>query len=196
MPKIVDHEQRRRDILEATWRVIAQKGIEAATIREIAREAGFSNGVLSHYFANKEDILISAHKLAFQRVYDRAALANEGTTGIAAVRTALYEALPLDDERRIEAILDVSFWSQALVNDRLNAVRRDSIVAGRDWWIGMLQAGRDRGEVVSPASNDTLVDEIQALIDGISVEAVMYPDDMVSDRQRAIADAFLDRISA
>jgi len=196
MPKIVDHEQRRRDILEATWRVIAQKGIEAATIREIAREAGFSNGVLSHYFTNKEDILISAHKLAFQRVYERAAIANEGATGIAAVRTALYEALPLDDERRIEAILDVSFWSQALVNDRLNAVRRDSIVAGREWWIGMLQAGRDRGEVVSPASNNTLVDEIQALIDGISVEAVMYPDDMVSDRQRAIADAFLDRISA
>jgi AcrR family transcriptional regulator len=195
MPKIVDHEQRRRDILEATWRVIAQQGIEAATIREIAREAGFSNGVLSHYFTNKEDILISAHKLAFQRVYERAALANEGATGIAAVRTALYEALPLDDERRIEAILDVSFWSQALVNDRLNAVRRDSIVAGREWWIGMLQSGRERGEVVSPASNDTLVDEIQALIDGISVEAVMYPDDMVPARQRSIADAFLDRIS-
>lgn len=196
MPKIVDHEQRRRDILEATWRVIAQQGIEAATIREIAKEAGFSNGVLSHYFTNKEDILISAHKLAFQRVYERAAAANEGATGIAAVRTALYEALPLDEERRIEAILDVSFWSQALVNDRLNAVRRDSIVAGRDWWIGMLQSGRERGEVASTASNDTLVDEIQALIDGISVEAVMYPDDMVPARQRSIADAFLDRISA
>jgi len=196
MPKIVDHEQRRRDILEATWRVIAQQGIEAATIREIAREAGFSNGVLSHYFANKEDILISAHKLAFQRVYERAAAANEGATGIAAVRTALYEALPLDDERRIEAVLDVSFWSQALVNDRLNAVRRDSIVAGREWWIGMLQSGRDRGEVVSTATNDTLVDEIQAMIDGISVEAVMYPDDMVPERQQAIADAFLDRITA
>ncbi|WP_411698613.1 TetR/AcrR family transcriptional regulator [Conyzicola sp.] len=195
MPKIVDHEQRRREILEATWRVIAQQGIEAATIREIAREAGFSNGVLSHYFSNKEDILISAHKLAFQRVFDRAAVANEGATGMAAVRTALYEALPFDEVRRIEAVLDVSFWSQALVNDRLNAVRRDSIVGGREWWVGMLQSGRERGELVSSVSNDVLADEIQALIDGISVQAVMYPDDMVPERQRAIADAFLERIS-
>ena len=196
MPKIVDHEQRRREILEATWRVIAQQGIEAATIREIAREAGFSSGVLSHYFSNKEDILISAHRLAFQRVVERASLANEGAIGIAAVRTALYEALPFDEERHIEAVLDVSFWSQALVNDRLNAVRRDSIVGGRGWWIGMLQSGRDRGEMASAVSNDVLVDQIQVLIDGISVQAVMYPDDMIPERQRAIADAFLDGISA
>jgi AcrR family transcriptional regulator len=196
MPKIVDHEQRRREILEATWRVIAQQGIEAATIREIAREAGFSNGVLSHYFANKEDILISAHKLAFQRVFERAAAGSGGETGLEAVRRAFYEALPLDEERRLEAVLDVSFWTQALVNDRLNAVRRDSILAGREWWIGMLQSGRDRGEIASPLSNEVLCDEIQALIDGVSIEAVMYPGDMVPERQKAMADAFLARIAA
>lgn len=195
MPKIVDHEQRRREILEATWRVIAQKGIEAATIREIAREAGYSNGVLSHYFTNKEDILISAHKLAFQRVYDRASAANDGVTGLEAVRRALYEAMPLDEERHIEAILDVSFWAQALTNERLNAVRRDSLIEGRVWWIDMLQSGRERGEIVSSISNDVLCDEIQALIDGVSVAAVMYPDDMIPARQKAMVDAFLDRIA-
>lgn len=195
MPKIVDHEERRREILEATWRVIATSGIEAATIREIAREAGFSNGVLSHYFDNKEDILISAHRLAFARVYERAARANEGATGIEAVRRAFLEALPLDEERRIEAVLDVSFWSQALVNERLNAVRRDSILSGREWWIGMLESGRQRGEIVSTIPNDVLCDEIQAMIDGISVQAVMYPGDMEPARQLALADAFLARIA-
>ncbi|PRY67272.1 TetR family transcriptional regulator [Glaciihabitans tibetensis] len=196
MPKIVDHDQRRREILQATWRVIANQGIDAATIREIAREAGFSNGVLSHYFTNKEEILISAHRLAFQQVYDRASKANEGIVGIEAVRRALYEALPLDAERRIEAILDVSFWSQALVNDRLNAVRRDSIMGGREWWKAMLLDGRARNEIVASLSDDVLCDEIQALIDGISVQAVMYPDDMIPSRQKAMADAFLSRITA
>lgn len=196
MPKIVDHEERRREILEATWRVIARDGIEAATVREIAREVGYSNGVLSHYFTNKEEILISAHKLAFQRVYDRAAAANEGITGIEAVRIALHEALPLDEERRIEAVLDVSFWSQALVNDRLNKVRFESIMEGRVWWTSMLESGRERGEITSAVSNDVLCDEIQALIDGISVQAIMYPEHMVPARQRAMADAFLERIAA
>jgi AcrR family transcriptional regulator len=196
MPKIVDHDERRREILEATWRVIAQYGIEAATVREIAREAGYSNGVLSHYFTNKEEILISAHKLAFQRVYERAAAANEGVFGLEAMRTALYEALPFDEERRIEAVLDVSFWSQALVNDRLNRVRFESIRDGREWWAGMLLEGRERGQITTEIADSVICDEIQALIDGISVEAVMYPDYMVPERQKAMADAFLARIAA
>ena len=195
MPKIVDHDERRREILEATWRVIAGRGIEATTIREIAKEAGYSAGVLAHYFTNKDEILISAHKLAFQRVYDRAAEAYRGITGIEAMRQALYEALPLDEERRIEAVLDVSFWSQALVNDRLNGVRRQSIIDGREWWIGMIDAGRERGEITSALSNDLLIDQIQVLIDGISVQAVMYPKDMIPARQTAMADAFLAGLS-
>jgi len=195
MPKIVDHDQRRREILQATWRVIDQQGIEAATIREIAREAGYSNGVLSHYFANKEDILISAHKLAFQQVFERADQASEGIVGLEAVRIALYEALPLDEARRLEAVLDVSFWSQALSNDRLNAVRRESIIEGRAWWLEMLLAGRENGEITTPIADEVLCDEIQALIDGISVQAVMYPDDMIPSRQLAMADAFLARLA-
>jgi AcrR family transcriptional regulator len=196
MPKIVDHEQRRREILEATWRVIARQGIDAATIREIAKEAGFSNGVLSHYFTNKDEILISAHRLAFQQVYDRATRANQDAVGVEAVRRALYEALPLDEERRIEAVLDVSFWSLALVNDKLNRVRFESIVSGREWWKTLLASGRERTEIVSALTDDVICDEIQALIDGISVQAVMYPDYMVPDRQKAMADAFISRICA
>lgn len=195
MPKIVDHEQRRREILEATWRVIAAQGIEAATVREIARETGYSNGVLSHYFANKEEILISAHRLAFQQVYDRASAANEGVIGLEAVRRALYEALPLDEERRVEAVLDVSFWSQALTNAQLNAVRRESVINGRAWWMSMLTEARERGEIVKTPTLDVLCDEIQALIDGISLAAVMYPSDMTPARQQTMADAFLERIS-
>jgi AcrR family transcriptional regulator len=193
MPKIVDHDERRREILEATWRVIASQGIAAATIREIASEAGYSAGVLAHYFANKDDILISAHKLAFQRVFERAE-GYDDITGIEAMRHALTEALPLDEERMLEAILDVSFWSQALVNDRLNEVRRESIAGARAWWMTMLRLARERGEITSPLPDEVLADQIQALIDGISVQTVMYPKDMAPERQLAMANAFLDQL--
>ena len=42
MPKIVDHDQRRIELVDATWRIIARLGIESATMREIALEAGLS----------------------------------------------------------------------------------------------------------------------------------------------------------
>ena len=71
MPKIVDWDARRDEILSATWRVIARDGIAKATIREIAREAGCSRGILAHYFDDKADILGSALVMSHRRVATR-----------------------------------------------------------------------------------------------------------------------------
>ena len=65
MPKEVDHDQRREELLEAVWRVIARDGMEGTTIRAIAKETGWSTGVLAHYFGDKDDIISSALRLAY-----------------------------------------------------------------------------------------------------------------------------------
>ena len=44
VPKIVDHEHRRQELVEAVWRVIGRVGIDGVTIREIAVESGYSTG--------------------------------------------------------------------------------------------------------------------------------------------------------
>ena len=72
MPKIVDWDARRDEILSATWRVIARDGIARATIRAIAREAGCSRGILAHYFDDKADILGSALVMSRCRNVERA----------------------------------------------------------------------------------------------------------------------------
>ena len=56
MPKVVDHSQRRVEIIEAASRVIVRSGLNGMTIREVAREAGVSNGVIDHYFDSRDDI--------------------------------------------------------------------------------------------------------------------------------------------
>ena len=109
MPKIVDHAERRREVLDATWRVIARSGLDTATTRAIAEEAGYSIGVLTHYFSDKQDILVSAHRLAFARARERILAATRTCSGIAALRLAMLEALPLDGERFVEAQVDVCF---------------------------------------------------------------------------------------
>jgi len=47
MPKVVDWDARRDEVLAATWRVIARHGLAGTTVRKIAREAGYSAGVLA-----------------------------------------------------------------------------------------------------------------------------------------------------
>ncbi|MGK5643087.1 TetR/AcrR family transcriptional regulator, partial [Streptomyces sp. URMC 126] len=60
MPKRVDHEERRRLIAEALWRIASSRGLEGASLRDVAAEAGISLGQLQHYFAGKDEMLVFA----------------------------------------------------------------------------------------------------------------------------------------
>lgn len=61
MPKIVNHDERRQELIEATWQVIAQHGLSAVTMRQIAEEAGYANGALKPYFPTKSAETVDFH---------------------------------------------------------------------------------------------------------------------------------------
>ncbi|WP_413200367.1 TetR/AcrR family transcriptional regulator [Nostoc piscinale] len=54
MPKIVDHDQYRKELLSKCFDLFAQKGYGSVTMRQIAQEMGVSTGTLYHYFSSKE----------------------------------------------------------------------------------------------------------------------------------------------
>ena len=195
MPKIVDHAERRREVLDATWRVIARTGLDSATTRAIAEEAGYSIGVLTHYFSDKQDILVSAHRLAFARARDRILAATRETTGIAALRLALLEALPLDAERFVEAQVDVSFLGQSVGNAHLRDIRSASYEGSRQLWRSFLEQADAGGELGPDADLALLVDDVVCLVDSLSIQAIVDPDHMTADHQVVLVDRFLDRIS-
>ncbi|MEH2038031.1 TetR/AcrR family transcriptional regulator [Nostoc sp.] len=54
MPKIVDHEQYRKELLDKCFDLFAQKGYGSITMRQIAEWLGVSTGTLYHYFSSKQ----------------------------------------------------------------------------------------------------------------------------------------------
>jgi AcrR family transcriptional regulator len=50
----------RRELLDATRRVVRRSGIASATVGEITREAGASLGLLNYHFASKDDVVAEA----------------------------------------------------------------------------------------------------------------------------------------
>src|ERR1700749_1089996 len=123
MPKIVDWDARRDEILSATWRVIARDGIARATIRAIPREAGCSRGILAHYFDDKADILGSALLMSHRRVVARMQARAGGLTGLGALRGVMTEALALERGRDLEAQIEISFWGRALGHPELRQLQ-------------------------------------------------------------------------
>lgn len=67
MPKIVDHDRMRIDIVEAAARVIARVGPERASIKLIGAEAGYSPAAPLHYFGTRESLF----EFAFKHFSDR-----------------------------------------------------------------------------------------------------------------------------
>ena len=109
MPKIVDHAQRRDEIALVACRVVAQHGFDGASMVRIAHEAGYTTGMLAHYFDTKQDIIIAALRLILRRIEERLTqpAARGGRPDLLALLT---EALPVDEHRRTECAFWTTFW--------------------------------------------------------------------------------------
>jgi AcrR family transcriptional regulator len=57
MPKLVDHDEYRKELLNKCFSIFTRKGFSSVTMREIAAEIGVSTGTLYHYFPTKESIM-------------------------------------------------------------------------------------------------------------------------------------------
>lgn len=64
-PKIGMEPIRRKQIIKAAKQCIVTKGLAHFSIKDIAKEAELSTGVIYHYFKNKDDLLVDVLKVSF-----------------------------------------------------------------------------------------------------------------------------------
>jgi AcrR family transcriptional regulator len=196
MPKIVDWDARRDEILSATWRVIARDGIAKATIRAIAREADCSRGILAHYFDDKADILGSALVMSHRRVAARMDAEAAGLSGLDALRVVMLEALPLDERRDLEAQIEISFWGRALGTAALRELQHSEFDHLWTRLRGHLREAASLGQLRDPVDPEFATHQLVVLIDGLSAERVLYPDRVPPARQVDLLDQLLDGFRA
>lgn len=186
MPKLVDADQRRGELAEAAARVIARSGIDGASLREVAAEAGWTTGALVHYFANKRELLAFTLQASLDRRRsrraDRAALAPDQ-----ALRAMLFDALPTTAETTLHWTVTLAFAGQACSDPALAEIQR---TAYRDFRAAVIElvsicdAHVDAGE-----ESERLI----ALVDGIALQAVFDPEHWTERRQVAALEAGLAR---
>ncbi len=195
MPKEVDHDERREELLEAVWRVIVRDGIEGTTIRGIAKETGWSTGVLSHYFADKDEIIASALRLAYERIAARWDEKLDGLTGIRALHELVIDNLPLDDERKLETQLLMNYWSMMIRGHELTARPRRRGPLLIDLLTRFVQEGQEAGEIRRDEAPADIAERLLGLIDGFSLHALLNPERLSGDRQLTLVGEEFDRLT-
>ena len=187
MPRAVDHEERREEIADAVWRVIEREGLEGTSLRDIAREAGHTTGVISHYFRDKRELMGFAFGLVVERSAARIARAirEDG------VFEALAELLPLDEERRREATVWLVLMAASLSDPALAEELRERYEEARRAMMPIFR------EVLGGAKGDDpedVGDELLAAVDGLTVHALTDPERYPPTRQLALLRRELRRL--
>ncbi|WP_410876114.1 TetR/AcrR family transcriptional regulator [Nocardia sp. A7] len=176
MPKIVDHEQRRRAISAAACQVVAAQGLANTSLRDIAAQAGCTTGMVTHYFSDKHSVLRSALSAASTAVAERiTAMA----TGNADVYELLCQCLPMDEVRGVEWRVWIAFWDWAIYDADLAAEQRARYQAWREALeIVLVTAGYRTGPALEDAAESLMI-----VIDGIGLQAVFDPDRFTPEHQ-------------
>lgn len=179
MPRIVDHEERRRHVASVAAALVARGGIEAATVREVAAAAGTSTAIVCHYFRNKRELL----QLTFDHAADRARTRVEAVLARdpADVRGTCEALLPLDDERRDDWRVWFAFWAPAVSDAELGADQRSRVRGTRHRLAEVLAAGPTRP---SRADADREARRLLTVVTGIAAQAVFDPEEWTPARQR------------
>src|SRR3954468_3019325 len=192
MPVFVDHEERRRQVVAVASRLIAEAGLDAVTVRDVANAADCSTAIVSHYFHNKKELLFLTYRASIDRATQRcdAALGPDGTD----LRAYLAEIMPLDEERLIEWKIWVAFWAKAVSDPDIAAAQRDCVRRTRHNIGKVLNALRDRGALVGKLDGDETARRLLVMIMGLAVQVMFDAEDWPAERQHALIDAELVKL--
>ena len=196
MPKIVDHEMRRRELADAAWRVILRNGLEAASVRNIAKEAGVSFGTLRHYFNHQDDLLAYALGRVSARVRERIASLRLTGDVRSDIVTIIEQTLPLDEERQAEAVIWLAFLGKVLANAGLGALAARTHDELYNLFRKLLASMMEHGLLTPDADLELEARRLHALIDGLAVHGTASRHAVDRDTIRAVVARHLASLSA
>ncbi len=181
MPKIVDHAKRRDEIALVACRVIADHGFERATVARIAQAAGYTTGMVAHYFESKQEIILAALRLILLRIEQR--LTRERGSGEADLVAVFAEALPLDKQRFIECAFWMAFWGQVSADRKLKRLNAWVHRAYARLFARCLDERWPDWSTWPPAVRQQVLGSLMTFINGLTASAVTSPRDWPPARQ-------------
>jgi AcrR family transcriptional regulator len=176
-------------------RVVAQRGLDAVSVRTVAAEAGVSIGAVQYHFAAKDGLLLAAYRRAIDQVTARARRITEQSTGPGEyVRGLLQELLPLDARRETELRVALAFTARSVYSAPLTELYADGYRALTDAIAGALESAVARGEAAPGV--DPRRDAIQAVAvaDGLAWHLLCAPAVLSPVEALAALEANLDRL--
>ncbi len=173
-----DHDERRRRIAEIAVDVIAREGLEAATIRRIAKELDGPTKIVTHYFPDKHELLLWAYRsLAEQgHRYIDDVVARDPTDLVG----SLFAMAAAEESGVLRWRVYVAFWDMAVRDSVIAELQRMHMNIAIERLAGIVRARNgDRSDVYNVSQR------LDALVQGISVQVLIDQERWSPERIRS-----------
>jgi AcrR family transcriptional regulator len=194
MPAKGDHDARREDVSEAVWQVLARCGVGGLTIRSVAAELGATTGLVRHYFPSKKALVAHARQVAEDRSRARERLTPD-EPGLAALKVAVLDVLPLTPDMIAMSKAWVSFWDASIGDPDLGTDEQRRYQSWRTQLRQHVVVAQQRGELCATVDPDDYAVIIGSFAHGLVVQSLFDAQRFSPARQRRLVEMFFAQVS-
>ena len=190
----MSYDDRRIEVAKAAWQVIIREGLDRTSMRAIAQELGSSTGVVTHYFRDKEDLILFALGLVFENVASEMKACVKGQQGIDRLEQMIFVALPLDLIDRDDWKVWIAFLGYSIGREHLIQEHRKRYDLLRQI-ISQELADLQSTNLIRADLDLTLeANALVALVDGIGAGVVIYPEQFNPSQQQYLVRRLINTL--
>lgn len=190
----VSQQERRLEVSEAAWRVIVREGLDRTSMRAIAQEMNCTTGVVTHYFRNKEALILFALNQVTERLQVLMQTALEGVSGTERLVVMLSAFLPIDLQRQEILKVWVAFLGYAVGRDQLMAEHQQSAAELRTVTIQELKRLQADRLIRADIDPETESNALLALGNGVSLDSLIQANKLSTDQQQNVIRRYIDQV--
>ena len=190
----VSQQERRLEVSEAAWRVIVREGLDLTSMRAIAQEMNCTTVVVTHYFRNKEALILFALNQVTNRLQVLMKTALEGVSGTERLVVMLSAFLPIDLQRQEILKVWVAFLGYAVGRDQLMAEHQQSAAELRTVIIQELKRLQADRLIRADIDPETESNALLALGNGVSLDSLIQANKLSTDQQQNVIRRYIAQV--
>lgn len=179
---------REAELTAVVLRIVAERGLDAVSVREVATAGGVSIGAVQHYFPSKDDMLVAAFEEVVRRVRVRLTSVAHGASVRRNVSAVLRQLIPLDETRTEEARIYVAFAVRAMHSPPLAALHQAVLDEVRRALADAIMSAGNHDRASAGLAAQALV----AATDGLALHAVTTADWLTPSRASKVIELLAD----
>lgn len=191
----MSQQDRRIEVSEAVWKVIVREGLDRTSIRAIARELDCTTGVVTHYFRDKQELILFALDRVTEKLQQAMQKVAEQPLSVDRLVEMLWIFLPLDNQRQEILKVWVAFLGYAVGRESLMLEHQASAGELREVIMQELKALQSAKKIRQDIDAGVEANILLALVNGIALDSLIQKNCLNSKQQKMVIQRYFEGIT-